>query len=314
LDAALDAGRPDAAIEDAADTAVALDAARATRCEGYRAPAILGTLPEALGEISGLVASRQNPGVLWAHNDSGDAAVLYALNEAGQLLGRLRLPGVEAIDFEDIAAGPCPDGPFCLWVADIGDNDLSREDAALHLVAEPQLGGPIPFAERDASALWTRPIRYLGGAIDAEALAVSPDGATAWIFEKREGDVARAFPFEGPLTAEGITTLSPLPAFAAPGVAIEMGKRITGAALHPSGQALLIRVYTGSYEYRFEGGQGVADLADLTPTLVALGPADEPQGEAICYRGGGRGIFTASEAKDDTPSSLHFYACAEPSP
>ncbi|MEK9751464.1 MAG: hypothetical protein VW236_07935 [Flavobacteriaceae bacterium] len=35
-----------------------------------------------LKEISGLVVSRKNPGVFWVHNDSGDAPVLYALDQS----------------------------------------------------------------------------------------------------------------------------------------------------------------------------------------------------------------------------------------
>ncbi|HNT88181.1 MAG TPA: WD40 repeat domain-containing protein, partial [Candidatus Hydrogenedentes bacterium] len=41
----------------------------------------------ALTEISGLLDSRQNPGVFWVHNDSGDAPRLYALSHTGEHLG-----------------------------------------------------------------------------------------------------------------------------------------------------------------------------------------------------------------------------------
>ena len=45
-----------------------------------------------LAESSGLAISRRNPGVLWSHNDSGNAAVLFALDGSGTVRGRVRVP------------------------------------------------------------------------------------------------------------------------------------------------------------------------------------------------------------------------------
>ena len=59
-------------------------------------------------ESSGVAASRAYPGVLWTHNDSGDGPYLYATTLDGRDLGWLLVPGAEAIDWEDIALGPCP--------------------------------------------------------------------------------------------------------------------------------------------------------------------------------------------------------------
>ena len=43
----------------------------------------LGRLPPELRESSGLAVSRTQPGVLWSHNDSGDAPTLYAIDVKG---------------------------------------------------------------------------------------------------------------------------------------------------------------------------------------------------------------------------------------
>src|SRR5688572_21995068 len=56
-------------------------------------------------EASGLVASRQNPGVLWTHNDSGYRGSVFALSTNGTLLGKYDLSNVFSGDFEDIACG-----------------------------------------------------------------------------------------------------------------------------------------------------------------------------------------------------------------
>src|SRR4029079_15941055 len=56
-------------------------------------------IPE-LTESSGLAVSRRNPGLLWSHNDSGSAAVLFALDTTGATRGRVRVP-VNTRDWED---------------------------------------------------------------------------------------------------------------------------------------------------------------------------------------------------------------------
>ena len=68
----------------------------------------LGRLPPELRESSGLAVSRMQPGVLWSHNDSGDAPTLYAIDVKGHLLATVAVANVVARDWEDIAAGPCP--------------------------------------------------------------------------------------------------------------------------------------------------------------------------------------------------------------
>jgi hypothetical protein len=86
---------------------------------------VAGTINSAaLTEVSGLAVCRNNPHVLWLHNDSGDRARIFAVNTAGRLPGIYTLPGVTAIDCEDIAIGPGPGkGTSYIYVGDIGDND-----------------------------------------------------------------------------------------------------------------------------------------------------------------------------------------------
>ena len=77
-------------------------------------------------ESSGVAASRAHPGVLWTHNDSGDDAYVYATDLAGADRGLVRIRGARAVDWEDIALGPCPTRRgACLYIADTGDK---RED------------------------------------------------------------------------------------------------------------------------------------------------------------------------------------------
>ena len=54
-------------------------------------------------ETSGLAVSRRTPGLLWTHNDSGNEAVLFAIDASGTDRGRVRLP-IRTRDWEDVSA------------------------------------------------------------------------------------------------------------------------------------------------------------------------------------------------------------------
>src|SRR5438093_10537248 len=88
-------------------------------------------------ESSGIAASRAHPGVLWTHNDSGDDAYVYATDLADADRGAVRIRGARAVDWEDIALGPCLTQPgACLYTADTGDNEMARKSAVIYAVAE----------------------------------------------------------------------------------------------------------------------------------------------------------------------------------
>jgi len=260
---------------------------------------------EALVEISGLVASPSRAGLVWMHNDSGDGPRLYAVDAEGQPRVRLELP-VEARDWEDLAAAACPDrsGP-CLWVGDIGDNARARDGIIVYAVPEPQSDG-----EHLAQRVWRFPLTYPGDVRDAEALVVSPSGDTFWLFEKDEDDRVNIYGPRGPLVDGVAGEMEKVGRFTAPGLDIEMGRMVTAADLHPSGERLVLRVYTGIYEYRFEADQGPADLDDVNPRLVAFGPLSEPQGEAVAYGEEGDAILTVSEDLQQQPGQpIHRFPC-----
>jgi hypothetical protein len=104
-------------------------------CAVTNGPLALAGVPEA----SGLALSRRHPGVIWAHNDSGNEPVLFAFAaHDGTPRGRIRVP-VGMRDWEDISAAPCPLGD-CLYLGDIGDNRAVRPQVSIYRIAEPALG------------------------------------------------------------------------------------------------------------------------------------------------------------------------------
>ncbi len=267
---------------------------------------------ERLDEVSGLAPSPTTPGVLWMHNDSGDIARLYAVATDGRLLGILYLTGVENVDFEDLAAGPCPEGApgRCLWVADTGNNGGAREVFVVYAVPEPPVDAVAGFEDVAAERIWRFPVRYPDAVRDSEAMALAPDASTFYLFEKVDGAPTHVYRHAGDLRDGVATDLVPVATMAAPGFDVPLGRMVTGAAMHPSGRRLLLRVYTGSYEYRLPDGADWAALAELEPLRVAAGPLSEPQGEAISYDAAGTGVYTVSEDTDGTGRvPLHFYPC-----
>lgn len=109
-------------------------------------------VPE-LNEASGLVLSRQMPGVMWTHNDDDpnksddENNRIYAVNQTGDLLATVQfslspgdqtVPGSRFEELEDISFGPGPDGePNYLYLADTGDNNPTRAFASVFRFPEP---------------------------------------------------------------------------------------------------------------------------------------------------------------------------------
>src|SRR5438045_5677919 len=83
-------------------TAVEAAAPSCALCAAYGTPSSRGPVPDALTELSGIAASRAQPGVYYVHNDSGDSPRIFALDRAGTELGQLCLAGATNVDWEDI--------------------------------------------------------------------------------------------------------------------------------------------------------------------------------------------------------------------
>ncbi|HEU5050684.1 MAG TPA: hypothetical protein VFU00_10195, partial [Gemmatimonadales bacterium] len=110
----------------------------------YRVPSEArqtGSLARAgIRESSGLAASRAHPGVLWTIEDSGNPALVSAIDTAGRLLGRWRLRGARNVDWEAVSVGPCGEH-HCIYVGDTGDNAERRRSVTIYRFREPSLTG-----------------------------------------------------------------------------------------------------------------------------------------------------------------------------
>jgi hypothetical protein len=258
-----------------------------TVCDRYAAPAVTGSVtPGALRETSGIAASRIHPGVLWAHNDSGDAAAFHAVGTDGADLGRFRLTGAVALDWEDMAIGPGPDpARDHLYLGDIGDNLLLRSTLTVYRVPEPtpdRAGGVV----EDAEAL--RLTYGELGPFNAEAMLVDRVTGDLLVITKRDEDgrsvVFRAAAAE--LGAERIALLEPIRV-------LRLGSRaeVTGADITADGGLIALR----GYEQVWVWPRGTPDLAAVFATEPCTAPSpSETQGEALAFAPDG-GYYTIGE-------------------
>jgi len=266
-------------------------------------------VPSGITESSGVAVSRRHAGVLWTHNDSGDGPFIYAVDSTGARLATFRVTGARAIDWEDIAFGPCPGiwAGSCLYVGDIGDNAERRGSVALYVFPEPDPApGRVPSdsAQATAPALALR-VKYLDGAHDAEALLVTPD-TTAWIITKgRSGPILRYRLQRAQLLADSIATV-PFDTLSAIVPMRMLGRWVTGAAISPDATRIAVRTYTEVYFFR----RGVSGSWSADGPPCWLGPR-EAQGEGIDFLDDSTEVLT-SESGGGGDGSISMLRCPRP--
>lgn len=246
----------------------------------------VGTVESALlREASGLAASRANADVLWAHNDSGDTARLFAMNLQGTHLGVYNLLGVTATDCEDLAIGPGPvAGQAYLYLGDIGDNNAVHTVIRLYRVPEPAVSATQTPVTVSLSGVATITLQYSDGPRDAETLMADPVTGDVYIVSKRETP-SRVYRAAYPQSTTETVTLE------------YCGQLTwgwaTGGDISPNGGEILVRGYTSAYMWRRPAGTTV--WAALSGTGYQVPLVSEPQGEASCFERAGHGYFTLSE-------------------
>lgn len=269
-------GGPDGAMEDDAPASAS----------GYGLPVRLGAL-SGVPETSGIVASRRHEDVFWVHNDSGNAAEIFAIDGSANLLATIALPMAVNQDWEDITLLP-GDASDVLLVGDHGDNlartsggTMSSRSGTIRI---DRLSEPDPLAGDASLSSETLLLSYPDGPHDCEAMFGDPATGDLWLISKVDaGDadvyVARA-PFApgSTIALEHVTSLSFLSA--------------TAADLSPDGTRLALRNY------------GQIRVFPVTSSLAASF-ANEPwrptrngsPAEAIAFGASGYDLFTIAEGE-----------------
>lgn len=264
--------------------------------------ALTGTFKSPrLTESSGVAVSRAHPGILWTHNDSGDGPYLYATDLRGTDRGAVRVPGVEPVDWEDIALGPCPRGSGdCLYVGDIGDNLERRASVTVYAVPEPDPPVMAADTQRVTAAPLALSVRYPDGPHDVEALYLSLRDTAVYLVSKGRGGTIRLYRVDRdawggarPVIAELVQTLPIVPDGAT-------GRLVTGAAELPHGALVAIRTYTEIYFFTPGPGGRLVETSRPACSIAGL----ERQGEGIDFRDDSTLVLT-SEADRTGPGAIH---------
>lgn len=257
-------------------------AAKPDLCGSLRARVVGRVEDPEVEELSGLVRSRAHPGLLFAHEDSGAGPVLEALRGDGALAGRMTVAGAAALDWEDIAAAPGPDGEPLLYVGDIGDNAGERASIDIYRVAEPAVG---PTATAPAARLT---LRYPDGAHDAEALLADPLRDELVIVTK--GLLSgRAYSVSSLRPAGSRTTLRR-------GPAIDLGL-VTAGDVSADGRVVALRSYDRLAVWRRRGREPLTRTLARAPCLSPTSLGGEGQGEALALDARGTTALTVPEGR-----------------
>lgn len=276
------------------ELAVATEAAALVDCGTANAPLRVGSIGVSeISEASGLVRSTRNPSVLYTHNDSGGLSRVYALSETGVHLATLNLQGCAASDWEDIAIGPGPTaGTSYIYVGDIGDNALRRQDVVVERVTEPSIAA----TDRGRSLQLGHDslvFRYPDGAHNAETLLVDPSTADLYILTKGDRDGSRLYVAYAPHSATVATTLHYLTTLNFGSGALSGSTLATGGDFRHDGAAVLVRTYNSVFLWQRAPGTNLVDTFASQPCKLAS--PGESQGEAIAFSGDGTRFFTLGE-------------------
>lgn len=240
---------------------------------------------QAVNESSGIACSRRVPGVFWTHNDSGDAARLYAFDLKGRDLGSFLLEDVVAFDFEDIASCVL-DGTSYLLVGDIGNNGRHASVQMIHVVEEPAVDLRRGVSVAKAPVAQTIYYAYDDDCHDCEALGVDPTSKTFVVISKEFERQCNAYAFAWPakevkkaVVARKIATLK-LPT-------------VTAMDISPDGRRAIVGTYGHAYEFTRRTGDDWAAAFARKPCEVPLPP--RRQGEGVCYGPDGQTLYLTSE-------------------
>lgn len=208
-------------------------------------------------ESSGVIPSHRGK-VFWTHNDGNDG--IFAITREGRSLGKWSI-GARTEDFEDIAWSPGR-----LYIADIGNNLLTRSNVFVYAVPEP---GPTFSGSLPIKARWR--LRYPDGVrFDAESLLVHRRNGYV-IAKDLIGGAARVYRF--PLRPRGgAFTLEPQ-------CELNVDDSVSGADL--SRDARRLALITSQGAYLFELPAGIPATGRLEPTLFV--PFELDRMEACCF-------------------------------
>lgn len=255
-------------------------------------------------ESSGLVRSRNHPGLLWTLNDSGNPPTLFLIDTLARNPGFVVLANGRNEDWEALSSGPCGE-EWCLYVGDIGDNRSIRPAVRIYRVVEPTAD---QVATHRALVRDSLVVRYANGPEDAEAMVVTPAGDMA-IFTKGGRGASTVYWIPASAWAGDSVVAEPiwrLP-FRTSILLYLLSRLVTDAALSPDGQQLFVRTYNTVFRFR------KAQASDRLPMRLEAAcdvSGLDPQGEGLAWWDDST-LVLSSEMTRLVPAPVTLLTCGD---
>jgi hypothetical protein len=244
-----------------------------------------------------MVESRKQPGVLYAHADSGGTATVFVMNETGKALGTITLTGAPCTDWEDIATGVDAAGTHYVYVADIGDNasrtgtGTPRTSIQVLRFVEPDVATLNPTSTLTIGNWQSINLAYPNGTHDAETLFVDPLTEDLVIVTKDTS--GQSFVYRAPSSLFGGSATTKLE----PVGTVTVGTSGTNSALiaagdiSPTGDRVILRTYTAILLFPRQ----TTWENTFAAVPVTLPSATEPQSEGLTFNSDGTAWLSAGE-------------------
>jgi len=258
----------------------------------------LGKVDKKLEEASGIAASIANPGYYWTHNDGGNGAQIFLLNEKAEIVFTCTLAGINNRDWEDIAISKnVVAEKNYLYIGEIGDNSARYPYKMIYRFTEPAVSPDfIGISNLVITQFDTLVFKLSDGIRDTEALMIDPISDEIFIVSKREAavrlyELSKNFTSGDTLVAEFRTELP--------------FTNIVAADISSDGKEVLMKDYDRIYYWKRTNQESIPELLKKDP--VKLTYEREPQGEAIAWQRDGGGFYTLSETVENFRGKLIFH-------
>ncbi len=247
-----------------------------------------------LTEISGLALSTRVVNTLWAINDSGNQAKLYALTHTGESIGSWPVNATNN-DWEDLASAWI-NGESYLFIADIGNNNKRADEHLIHVISEPLLDGNTGTT---LNSLHTIRFSYPDGNYNSESLSV----ADGWIYiltkeamrdNKRQASRVYRLPLQlsGPdetITAEYISSLDIPPSSVEASLIASLSgvdvSQPTAFDIDQQNRHAYVLTYRSVYRYTRQDNQSWADTFSQTRHPVHTHSLSQAEALAVASNG-----------------------------
>jgi hypothetical protein len=259
-------------------------------------PVIVGRIESKdVKESSGIAASPCQPNVYWTHNDSGDDAFVFALDETGKDLGTFEVTNARNEDWEDIASYKDTGGTCYLYISDTGNNKLERSELTVYRVKEPTVANSGSRSD-EKDAIRTEPaqaavFKYQDTPHNAETLMVNPQTGDVYVLTKRLDGPSLVFKFKPNFGSNQVAIAQKVGEVSVPSAPNGL---LTGGAISPDAKRVILCDYNSGYELT-TASSTFDDIWKSKPVRVELG--ERKHGEAITFSADGKAILGTNEGK-----------------